>query len=84
MENVVELFKGDDGSGYVFGDENTFIIGMYVNSIGIMTEGDKVFVGPKAIDGVDGMTLTSTKDMDMLCTMWLAISQPQILKPDDE
>ena len=79
MSNIVELFEEDDGSGYLTADNCKKITGVYVNNLAVMVDNGNVYVGNKAVDGIDDELLTTIKDMDKFCIMWLCINKPGVI-----
>lgn len=84
MGEVVEFLQEEDGSGYLTEDNCKTITGVYVNNIAAMVDNGNVYLGTKADDGIDDALLTSKKDLDRFCIMWLGINNPDVLKGDEE
>jgi len=48
-----------------------------------MVDHDNVYLGTKADDGIDDALLTTVKELNEFCLMWLLIFNPEVIKDDE-
>jgi len=88
MSNVIKADFGNDDSnnGYLVEDlkgDKKAIPGVYCGNVSAMKlNDDEVVVGTKTIDGIDNPTLTTIKEMNEFCLMWLLIFDQSVIKED--
>jgi len=87
MNNVIHADFGQDhdNSGYLIGecsDGRKKVTGVYVDDIAAFVEGDVVYMGAKVEQGIDNPVLTTMKEMNEFCIMWLCIFQPEVIIED--
>jgi hypothetical protein len=85
MSNVIKADFGntEDKAGYLLDDRDKSISGVYNGDIAAMKlNDDEVVVGTKTIDGIDNPTLTTMKEMNEFCLMWLLIFDQSVIKED--
>jgi len=88
MGSVIKYNFGNDdsNSGYLVEDlkgDTKAITGVYCGGVSAMKlNDDEVVVGAKTIDGIDNPTLTTTKEMNEFCLMWLLIFDQDVIKED--
>ena len=80
MNNVIELKPKEDNRGYLMTDKK--VTGVYVENIAAMIEFDNVYLGTKGDDEINDALLTSMKDINEFCLMWLLIFDPDVIKED--
>jgi hypothetical protein len=87
MSNVIKYNFGPENerSGYVIDEDKKCVDGVYCGGISAMKLGDgSVVIGTKTDDGIEQATLTSMKDMNEFCLMWLLIFDESVIKEDLE
>ncbi|AUR92769.1 hypothetical protein NVP1177O_04 [Vibrio phage 1.177.O._10N.286.45.E10] len=76
MSNVIKMFE-DESKGYIMNDNN--IVGVYVDGLASISDGDFVSVGQKCNDGIDNTVSLSVSDMNEFCLMWLLVFNPKVI-----
>lgn len=84
MGQVVNFPEPDeDDRGYLMADENK-VNGIYAENVCAMIDNGNVYLGTKGVDQIDDALLTTEKNLNDFCLMWLAIFNPDVLKEDEE
>lgn len=83
MSNIIkhDFSHVNDRAGYLLNHDNNYakVEGIYVDNICAMVEGDKVYLGTKADDGIDDALTTTMKEMNEFCLMWLLIFNESVI-----
>ena len=76
MSNVIKMFE-DESKGYVMNGNS--VVGVYVDGLASISDGNSVSVGQKCNDGIDNAVSLSVGDMNEFCLMWLLIFNPKVI-----